>query len=158
MVLDTLAHWHRYASLHPAFTQAFRFLTGPSLTPLRSADAGAGEHSVRHAIDGERLYVSVDRVQGRGRERSRLEAHRRYIDIQLTIEGHEEIGWKPLADCTRPDGQFNEATDVGFFSDRPESWLSLPAGHFAIFFPDDAHAPLAAGGTLIKAIMKIAVE
>ena len=158
MVLDTLAHWPRYASLHPAFTQAFQFLTGPTLPGLTSAQAGVDEPSVRHAIDGERLYVSIDRVQGRGRERSRLEAHRRYIDIQLTIDGHEEIGWKPLADCTQPDGQFNEAKDVGFYSDRPESWLSLPAGHFAIFFPDDAHAPLAGGGVLIKAIMKIAVE
>ena len=102
--------------------------------------------------------MSLDRAQGHGRERSRLEAHRRYIDIQLTIEGHEEIGWKPLADCARPDGQFDEARDVGFFSDRPESWLSLPAGHFAIFFPDDAHAPLGGSGMLVKAIMKIAVE
>lgn len=158
VVLDTLPHWRRYAALHPAFTQAFQFLDGPALTRLTSAYAGIAEHSVRHAIDAERLYVSIDRVQGRGRERSRLEAHRRYIDIQLTIEGHEEIGWKPLGDCTRPDGPLDEARDVGFFSDRPESWLSLPAGHFAIFFPDDAHAPLAGGGTLVKAIVKIAVE
>jgi YhcH/YjgK/YiaL family protein len=158
VVLDTLAQWPRYASLHPALTRAFQFLTGPTLTRLASAPAGVEEHRERHAIDGDRLYVSIDRVQGRGRERSRLEAHRRYIDIQLTIEGLEEIGWKPLADCTRPDGQFNEAKDVGFFSDRPESWLSLPAGHFAIFFPNDAHAPLAGGSRLIKAIMKIALE
>jgi YhcH/YjgK/YiaL family protein len=158
VVLDTLAHWPHYASLHPAFTQAFQFLTGPALTRLAPAQAGLEEHSERHVIDGDRLYVSIDRVRGRGRERSRLEAHRRHIDIQLTIEGLEAIGWKPLADCTRPDGQFNEAKDVGFFSDRPESWLSLPAGHFAIFFPNDAHAPLAGGSMLIKAIMKIALE
>ncbi len=158
MVLDTLAHWPRYASLHPAFTQAFQFLTAPTLARLTSANEGGENHSVRYAIDGERLYVSLDRVPGHGRERSRLEAHRRYIDIQLTIEGREEIGWKPFADCTRPDGQFDEAKDVGFFSDRPESWLSLPAGHFAIFFPDDAHAPLGGSGMLFKAIMKIAIE
>ncbi len=158
MVLDTLAHWPRYASLHPAFTQAFHFLTGPALARLTPPQAGLEERSERQVIDGERLYVSIDRVQGRGRERSRLEVHRRYIDIQLTIEGLEEIGWKPLADCTRPDGQFNETKDVGFFSDRPESWLSLPPGRFAIFFPNDAHAPLAGGSMLIKAIMKIALE
>ena len=57
-----------------------------------------------------------------------------------------------------PAAAFDAAKDVGFFGDRPESWLSLPAGHFAIFFPDDAHAPLAGRGTLKKAIMKIAVE
>ena len=53
---------------------------------------------------------------------------------------------------------FDAARDVTFFSDRPDSWLSLPAGHFAIFFPDDAHAPLAGRGTLKKAIVKIAID
>ena len=96
MVLDTLAHWPRYASLHPAFTQAFQFLAGPGLIRLTSADAGIDEPGVRHAIDAERLYVSVDRVQGRGRERSRLEAHRRYIDIQLTIEGRLHPARRPV--------------------------------------------------------------
>ena len=83
---------------------------------------------------------------------------RRCIDIQLTIDGYDEIGWKSLGDCAQPAGAFDAAKDIVFFSDRPESWVSLPAGHFAIFFPDDAHAPLAGRGTVKKAIMKIAVE
>jgi biofilm protein TabA len=153
MVLDTLARCDRYASLHPAFVRAFEFLTHADWAELVSECASAEGHD----LDGDRLYVSIDRTDGRGREGARLEAHRRYIDIQLTIEGHEEIGWKPLADCTQPAGAFDATKDIGFFSDRPESWLLLPAGHFAIFFPDDAHAPLAGRGSLQKAIVKIAV-
>jgi beta-galactosidase beta subunit len=34
----------------------------------------------------------------------------------------------------------------------------VPAGHFAIFFPEDAHAPLAGEGHLVKAVVKVAVE
>jgi biofilm protein TabA len=157
MVLDTLSHTHQYASLHPAFARAFEFLNSADWAGMSSAAAAEGA-SVRHAIDGDRMYVSIDRTEGRGRERSRLEAHRHHIDIQLTIEGHEEIGWRALADCALPDDQYDEQKDVEFFSDTPESWLSLPAGHFAIFFPDDAHAPLAGRGLLTKAVMKIAVE
>jgi biofilm protein TabA len=156
MVLDTLFHAHQYASLHPAFARAFEFLNSADWAGMSSAATAEGA-SVRHAIDGDRLYVSIDRTEGRGRERSRLEVHRRYIDIQLAIEGHEEIGWKALADCTQLDDKYDEQKDVEFFSDVPESWLSLPAGHFAIFFPDDAHAPLAGRGMLSKAVMKIAV-
>ena len=105
------------------------------------------------------MYVSIDHLQGRGREGARLEAHRRYIDIQFTINGHEEIGWKPLGDWSAATAvAFDAARDVTFFSDRPDSWLSLPAGHFAIFFPDDAHAPLAGRGSLKKAIVKIAIN
>ena len=96
------------------------------------------------------MYVSIDRVQGRGREGARLEAHRRYIDIQLTIDGLEEIGWKPIGDCVSTSEAFDAAKDITFFNDRPESWLSVPAGRFAIFFPEDAHAPLGGRGILEK--------
>jgi YhcH/YjgK/YiaL family protein len=148
MVLETLAKAHRYISLHRSFADAFAFLANADWTKL--ADG-------RHLIDGERMYVSIDCSEGRGREGARLEAHRRYIDIQFTIEGHEEIGWKPVSECEATSIAYDDAKDVMFFSDRPDSWLSLPAGHFAIFFPDDAHAPLAGRGTLKKAIVKIAV-
>ena len=154
MVLDTLARCHRYTPLHPAFARAFEFLTRADWAELVSGAARAE----RHDIDGDRLYVSIDRTEGRGRDGARLEAHRRYIDIQLTIEGSEEIGWKSLGDCAQPAGTFDAVKDIVFFSDRPESWVSLPAGHFAIFFPDDAHAPLGGRGTVKKAIIKIAVE
>jgi len=148
MVLDSLAQAHRYTSLHPAFARAFGFLTA---TDLRSLEQG------RHALDGDRLYVLLDHKDGRGREGARLEAHRRYIDIQLTIEGSEEIGWRPTAECQLPSGEFDETKDIGFFDDRPTTWLAVRPGRFAIFFPDDAHAPLAGRGLLKKAIVKIVV-
>ena len=158
MVLDTLARRHRYTNLHPAFARAFEFLTRADWAELVSGFASTEGQSVRHHIDGDRLYVSIDRADGRGRDGARLEAHRRYIDIQLTIEGHDEIGWKPVGACAQVGVEYDAVKDVAFFKDRPESWLSLPAGHFAIFFPDDAHAPLGGRGTLKKAIMKIAVQ
>jgi YhcH/YjgK/YiaL family protein len=158
MILDKLNAADRYSSLHPAFARAFMFLREAKWEDLLSTAPNAERHSTRHPLDGERMYVSIDHLQGRGREGARLEAHRRYIDIQFTIEGHEEIGWKPLGDCAATAGAFDAARDVTFFSDRPDSWLSLPAGHFAIFFPEDAHAPLAGRGTLKKAIVKIAID
>ena len=158
MILDKLAIAGQYANLHPSFAPAFAYLREANWAQLITAAQGAARHSTRHPIDGDRMYISIDYVEGRGREGARLEAHRRYIDIQFTIDGQEEIGWKPFADCALTSVAYDEAKDVVFFSDRPDSWLSLPAGHFAIFFPDDAHAPLAGRGLLKKAIVKIAVE
>jgi biofilm protein TabA len=148
MIADTLAQSTRYLALHPAFARAFEFL---AQTDLLSLTPG------RHAIDGDRVYVSIDHKPGRGREGARIEAHRRYIDIQLTIEGSEEIGWMPLAGCRLPAGPYDADKDITFFSDRPDTWIQAPAGHFAIFFPEDAHAPLAGHGLLKKAIVKIAL-
>ena len=158
MVLDTLSQHQRYVSLHPAFSDAFRFLASADWAALAAESPASERRSVRHQLDGDRMYVSIDQVNGRGTDGARLEAHRRYIDIQLTIEGHEQIGWRPIGHCALPDGTFDPANDIGFFGDRPESWLSLPAGHFAIFFPSDAHAPLAGSGRVKKAIVKIAIE
>jgi len=39
----------------------------------------------------------VESVPGRAREAAKLECHRRYIDIQLVLEGVDEMGWKALA-------------------------------------------------------------
>jgi biofilm protein TabA len=146
MVLDTLALAGRYSALHPGFAAAFAFLTKTNLASLAAG---------RHDIDGDRIFVLIDHTDGRGRHGARLEAHRRYIDIQYTFEGMEEIGWTPVAACRPFAGGFDDAKDIGFFDDRPATWVSVPPGYFVIFFPDDAHAPLGGQGRLKKAIVKV---
>lgn len=148
MVLDVLQQWERYTALHPALARAFDFLRDTDLASLAPG---------RHEIDGDALYVSIDHVDGRGRDGARLECHRAHIDVQVTIDGDEQIGWRPLAECRTADGAFDSARDVGFYSDRPDTWLIVPRGTFAIFFPDDGHAPLAGSGAVRKAIVKIRV-
>jgi YhcH/YjgK/YiaL family protein len=144
MILDVLTEAGRYTSLHPAFARAFAFLASTDLASLPEG---------RTDIDGDRLFVILDRKDGRGHDAARLEAHRRYIDIQLTLSGAEEIGWTPLASCTAPDGTFDDSKDVGFFIGTPSTWLRVAPGSFAIFFPQDAHAPLGGRGALVKAMV-----
>jgi len=148
VILDVGARCHEYRCLHPLFDRGLRFLAD---TDLRALTPG------RHAVDGDRIYLSIDHTQGRGREAARLEAHRRYIDVQYTMEGDEEIGWMPVAGCGQPLDEYDAAKDVSFYAARPTTWLAVPQGSFAIFFPDDAHAPLAGRGAVKKAILKIAV-
>lgn len=146
MIIDALANASRYAGLHPSFARAFAFLASK-----RSIATG------RHELDGDRLYVLVTENDGRGTEAT-LEAHRAYIDIQMALDGIEEIGWRPAAECRHPIDVFDTAKDVIFFEDRPRVWIPLPHDHFVIFFPEDAHAPLGGRGRIRKAVMKVAVE
>jgi biofilm protein TabA len=148
MILDTLARSGRYATLHSAFSRAFDLLAKGD---VRNLEPG------RHEIEGDRMYISIDHREGRGREGARLEAHRRYLDIQFTIDGCDEIGWMPLDECRQATGAFDPSKDIQFFSDPPRTWVAVPPGHFAIFFPEDAHAPLGGRGLLKKAIVKIAI-
>lgn len=149
MILDTLDNRSRYERLHPGFAAALTWLTTTKFTRLNVG---------RHEIDGTRLFALVGRDAGKGRDAARLESHRRYIDIQVTVAGDEEIGHRPLALCSPPESPFLPDNDVAFYADRPDSWLALPPGRFAIFFPDDAHAPLAGLGELHKVVVKVAVE
>ena len=149
MILSTLFESDRYAALHPLFPRAFEFIRDTDLLVLAPG---------RYPIVGEQLFVIVENVAGRTREAAKLECHRKYIDIQLVLEGVDEMGWKALADCTQPVSDYSEEKDIRFFHDTPASWIATPPGAFCIFFPEDAHAPLVGNGNIRKAIFKIAVE
>ena len=149
MILDDLKHVARYAALHPGFAAAFEQLRRRDLATLAVG---------RHEIDGDRLVLIIGKDEGRGRSAAQLEAHRRYIDVQYAIDGDEEIGWRLLSDCHSIAEPYSEERDVVLFSDTAQSWLAVPPGKFTIFFPDDAHAPLAGSGLLHKAVVKVAVE
>jgi biofilm protein TabA len=148
MILDELENAARYHQLHPGFRRGLEFLTRTDL-----ADLNGG----RHELDGDRLFALINRDPGRGHQGARLEAHRKYIDIQMLVAGSEEIGWRPTAECSRPCEPFDKARDIIFFSDAPHAWINLPVGKFMIFFPEDAHAPLASTGDNVKAVIKVAV-
>jgi biofilm protein TabA len=148
MILDDLANAARYGDLHHGFREGFAFLQRADLHLL---DSG------RYELDGERIFALVNRDPGRQRAGARLEAHRKYIDIQFLVEGQEEIGWRPTAECCEVTEPYDEQRDIAFFSDTPHAWIKLPVGKFMIFYPDDAHAPLAASGSNTKAVIKIAV-
>lgn len=148
MILDTLSRSDRYLGMHPLFTRAFAFLRD---TDLRALDAG------RHTIQGEQLFAIAEACAGRTRAEAKLECHRRYTDIQLVLEGVDEMGWKPLAECVQPATEYDAARDIRFFDDAPASWIATPPGAFCLFFPDDAHAPLVSAGFIRKVVVKIAV-
>lgn len=148
MIFSTLANAHRYADLHPLFPRAFDYIRDTELLTLAPGN---------YPISADNLLAIVEHVPGRTRSEAKLECHRRYIDIQLVLEGVDEMGWKSLADCHQPVSDYSAAQDIQFFHDAPTTWIATPPDHFCIFFPDDAHAPLVASGIIRKVIFKIAV-
>ena len=100
----------------------------------------------------------MEEEQGRTRKDAKLECHRRYIDIQLVLQGVDEMGWKPLADCQLPLDEYSVERDIRFFDDVADAWISTPANSYCIFFPEDAHAPLVSNAKIRKLVFKIAVD
>jgi biofilm protein TabA len=148
MILDSIQQTGRYMNVHPLFRAAFDFLA--SLDP-RTVVPGI------HEIRGRELYVIISRSPGEAPVPTRLEVHRRYIDLQVPLAGSFPIGWRPLADCTLVHTPYDSEKDAAFFDDPPASTIALETGCFAVFFPEDAHAPGNSPDALIKAVFKLAV-
>lgn len=149
MVLDRIERADRYAGLHRRFATALEYLRKPEIGEISSG---------RHAIDGDNLFVIIEKVEGRGRDAAPVEYHRRYIDIQFLISGSEQIGWISIDDCRTSLQPYDAERDFGLYADPPVSWFTLQPGTLAIFFPEDGHAPLAGTGLAHKAIVKVAID
>jgi len=146
MIFDTINNADRYTNLHPLFSRAFEFVRNTDLNALASGI---------HYIVEKQLFVIVEQADGRAREAAKLECHRKYIDIQLVLEGRDEMGWKSLADCHAPVADFSAERDVQFFTDPIDTWVATHPNEFCIFFPQDAHAPLVGRGKIRKVIFKV---
>ena len=145
MILDCLAYADRLAPLHPRFQDSFAFLRNTALADLPDG---------RTEIDGDAVYAMVVREDGRGKAGARLESHQRAIDIQYAVRGDEVIGWSP-AGTAHPGEGYDAEKDVDLHAGTPLAWLPTPPGAFAIFFPQDLHAPLAGSGPLVKVVVKV---
>jgi YhcH/YjgK/YiaL family protein len=151
MVQDTLENAGRYERLHPLLPQAFAF--------LRTVD---GSLSLgRHDIDGERVFALVQKYTSKPQSEALFEAHRRYVDVQYVHAGRETILWAPLHTMRETTMPYDEAKEAALFKLTPDfTPLRLSAGHFAILFPEDAHAPCVHwenAEEVFKVVVKVAV-
>ena len=148
MVTAPLSEFKQYAKLHPAFHRVEEFLKTYTFEK-------PGE---RIYIDGDKLFVIPALDNSKSKENAFLEAHNRYIDIQICLEGHETMGWRSRSQCLSPKSEFNNEKDIIFYNDKPLTYFDVPAGSFAIFFPEDCHAPLIGEGQIKKIIFKVEIE
>lgn len=149
MILDSLKNAAQYYSLHPRFKTVFDYIASHDLAAMECG---------RHDIDGDNIFVNVQELDLRPESEARLELHRKYIDIQLLLEGTDEIfGWSEKIDCVKPEAEFDVEKDVQFFTDVPQCFYSVKKGQFSILFPEDGHAPMLGKGHVKKCIFKIAL-
>lgn len=149
MIVDSLKNASKYFSVHPLFEKAFEYI---QQTDLANAADGKADIS-------EGLKSIISKAPGKTREASlaKFECHDKHIDIQLCINGIETIGWKPREKCVTPNGDYNAEKDVRFFSDAPDTFFELTNQQFAIFFPEDVHAPMIGEGEIKKLVIKVKI-
>jgi len=151
MIIDTLANASKYTSLHPLFAKAFEYINSTDL-----ANIEIGKYDI---AEGLKAIFSEKPGMSAAESIAKFECHNKNIDIQLCIKGKETIGWKPRQNCTAPKGEYNPDKDVSFFNDVPDMYFQLTNGQFAIFYPEDVHAPMIAVDEepIRKLVIKVAI-
>lgn len=149
MIIDSLKNANTYFALHPLFEKAFEYIQTQNLDTIE-----VGKYEI-----AEGLKVIVSNKDGMTVDESiaKFECHNKNIDIQLCIKGREQIGWKPRKDCQSQKGEYNGEKDVAFYNDAPDMFFQLTDGQFAIFFPDDVHAPMIGEGPIKKMVIKVQI-
>ena len=149
MIIDRLENAGRYTSIHPLFAEAFEYI---KTLDLKNAEIGKTDLS-----DGLKIIVAEKVGMKQEESVAKFECHNQNIDIQLCISGKEQIGWKPRQSCSSAKGEYNAEKDVLFYNDAPDMFFELTDNQFAIFFPEDVHAPMIGDEVIKKLIVKVKI-
>lgn len=129
MIYDSLDNLNFYAGLHPLFLIVSRYAGSGNIAALPKGKVSIGA-GVQAIVDE---YATQDFAD------TFIECHRKYIDIQMIAEGAEQIGICPKKD-TEIIAAYDQEKDYEKLSGIIDL-LTLKKGYFAIFYPQDGHAP-----------------
>jgi len=129
MIYDSLDNLSNYLALRSSFDTVLKFIGNANLSVLENGrvNLSAG------------VCAIIDEYETKDGKNIFLECHRKKIDIQIVLDGAEQIGI-----CNRNDCQiiepYNKETDCELLAGAMDL-ITLKKGYFAIFYPQDGHAP-----------------
>ena len=118
-----------------------------------AATVEAGKHPI---LDG--TFANVLEYTTKPFEAVKMEAHRKYLDLQYIVSGEETVLKQDLDD-NEPINEYNEVKDVVHYSPKTYDRALLLEGTFGIMFPEDLHQCIAvtSPAPLKKVVVKIPV-
>ena len=146
MIIDTIENLGKYATLNPLFADVVEFLKNNNLQTMEDG---------RYPIKDKDLFMNLQVAKQRTKDTAFLETHIEMIDIQIPITCAETFGYTPLSDL--PAFEYNAEKDITKYGDtQPQTYVTVNLGQFAIFFPQDGHAPcIIEKNEIKKAIFKV---
>lgn len=153
MISMPLNLWPKYFS-GAAWQESFAFLEtlGPMSAPQDYV-----------SIRGDAIFARVMRYPTRTPQQAIVEAHREYIDIQMSLLHSEGIRWYDPA-VLRIKSPYDAQKDAEFYEvDAPHSGevINHP-GICTVLFPEDPHMPQLITGDqsveILKAVVKVRVS
>jgi len=145
-----IKHWRDHFPMEGVWARAFHFLEA-----LR-ADSPLQDRVV---LDDEGTYARVMRYDTRMPDNAVLEAHDRYIDVQMSLVAGEEIAWYDR-DTLRIKTPYDPQTDVVFFEHDATPLGRVRNTPFlcSVYFPEDPHMPQLPLDGIIAPVTKAVVK
>lgn len=128
MILGTIQYPSRYGGLGEGVRLGLKYLAEHDLNAIAPG---------RHDIDGSNIFLEASEITASEPSRDMFEAHRKYLDIHVTLSGEEWFGHGMIAHMqeARP---YDPETDTAYYTGEG-LYLQSPPGHFILFMPEDAH-------------------
>ena len=149
MILDSIDHFDNYINLHPLFPKVSEYLKQIDFDNLQTGTFGIMEND---------LFAIISNSSLNPKDKTKLESHNQYIDIQIPVSKTEQFGWSALNNLNQPIGTYDLAKDILFYQDTPSNYIHVAPRHFIIFYPQDAHAPCIGEGNITKIVIKIKIK
>lgn len=151
MIVDRICRSNAYNGVVPEFEEAMKFALSLKDQPVGRYEYGGLPQGTVYAMvaEGENLLY----------EDGMVEAHRRYIDVQILLEGGETVYYADI-DTLKLKEPYNETADYEMYEKGGQP-VRIEPGMFYFVFPHDGHMPsrqLDGPGKYRKIILKIRVK
>ena len=162
-IFGTVASVRAQAPQTERFARAFAYvdelLSPGSAIQARVRAIGEGDRMKTDLGDG--MFVIEESYQTKLRADGFFESHRKYIDIQVIVEGEELMEVADIARMTVRQ-PYNPERDLIVYQDNTDAaLLRVFPGMAAVFLPTDAHMPTlrirAAAVPVRKCVVKVPV-
>lgn len=146
MIIDKLENLNFYQKMLPHLAEGLK-----ALAALDSYEEGTYE------FDGG--FFKIQKGTTLPMAEGTFEAHRRYIDVQVLLEGSEDIAWAEIADLT-PTTAYDSEKDITRYTGATTQTMHIATGMCYVAFQKDGHKAvrhLTSPQTFTKAIFKLPV-
>ncbi len=147
MIIGRFANIRRYEDILPHLDEA-----------LKAVSAADDLPPGRYEFEGG--YFLVQEGMTKPMEEGTFEIHRRYIDVQVILEGSEEIAWSDIEGLETVIA-YDEERDMSRLQGQKNCHMEIVQGMFWAAYPEDAHQAISHTNTqrkYRKLVIKLPVE
>lgn len=150
MIFGSINHKKTYSNLEENILRCFEYAKENNLAEFEKGS---------YVIDGEDIFVNIVEYETCEKEDRFWEAHKKYIDIHLMLNGEERIDINFIENLMSKD--YQEEGDFLPLDGGNSGFIELRKNYFLICYPEDAHMTaikIKEKQNIKKAIFKVIVR